>query len=253
MVTLLKHIVTELEGDNTLSIVLVGSGSRGELDIFSDLDIHVVVRGERPPDQMFYRENRLANINFLDRENRESILTDPWKAVLNVAATREARILFDLEGWYADLQQRAQAFNWQLVAKDADIGISWVLAENAEIVHKILSGLNSNGLEKALHATVDLLAALTGAAALANGVLCNSENYFWSAVRDGESDTEWKTLYWTALGLGSESVTVRAKSALRLYVRSVALYREKLLPNHVPIVEHVCNLVASRGSYSDSL
>ena len=247
-VNFIKDVIAEHQDDpNTLSIVLIGSGSREELDAFSDLDIHIVVRGERPADRMFYR-NRLVNINFLDRENREAMFTDPWKAMWNVAAAREAQILFDPDGWYTNLQQRAKAFTWSLVAKDADIAVSWVLTENAEIAQKILSGLSRNDFEKTLSATVYLLQNLTNVSALANGVLCNSENRFWSMVRDSEADSEWKTLYWTALGLNSESVTLRAKSALRLYSRSAALYREKLLPQHAPIVERVCNLVSDNVS-----
>ena len=245
LVNLLEGVIAEYQHDpNTLSIVLIGSGSRGELDVFSDLDIHIVVRGERPADRMFYRENRLVIINFVDKENRESMLTDPWKAIWNIAAAREAQIFFDPDGWYADLRRRAETFTWKLVSKDADIAVSWVLAENAEIAQKILSGLSRNDLEKTLNATVYLLQNLTSVAALANGVLCNSENRFWRMVRDNEPDSEWKTLYWTALGLASESVTLRAESVLRLYSRSAVLYRQKLLPEHLPIIEHVCNLIS---------
>jgi predicted nucleotidyltransferase len=181
---LIQRIVAPLEQDNnTLSIVLVGSAARGQLDAFSDLDIHVVVRGERPPDQMFYLEPRLVNINFVDRENRESMLTDPWKALHNIGAAREAQILFDPEGWYANLQQRARAFVWKNVQAQADISISWVLAQNAEEVQKILGGLQQHRLEKVLYALWGLLPNLANVAALANGVLTNSENVFWSSVR----------------------------------------------------------------------
>jgi predicted nucleotidyltransferase len=242
---LLKTIANPFAQDsNTLSVVLIGSGSRDELDVYSDLDFQVVVRGERPPDQMYYLENRLVNVNFLDVENRESMLHNPWKAMSNIAATREAQILFDPDGWYANLQERAKAFLWKTVEKDADIAISWVLAENAEIVQKILGGLSNYNLEKALHATVTLLNGLTDVGALGNGVLCNSENRFWSSVRDAEADATWKKLFWTALGFDAESVTTRAKATLGLYSRSFVLHQAKLLPEHLKIVQHVCSLIA---------
>ncbi len=243
---LLKTIVNPFTQDsNTLSVVLIGSGSRNELDAYSDLDIQVVVRGKRPPAQMYYLENRLVNVNFLDTENRESMLYDPWKAMSNIAATREAQILFDPDGWYANLQKRAQAFSWKTLEKDADIAISWVLAENAEIVQKILGGLSNNNLEKALHATVALLNGLTDIGALANGVLSNSENRFWSAVCDAETDADWKKYFWIALGFDAESVTTRAKATLGLYSRSFELHQAKLLPEHLKIVQHVCSLIAA--------
>jgi hypothetical protein len=223
--------------------VLIGSGARNELDAYSDLDILVVVRGKRPSGQMCYLEDRLVNVYFVDTENRESMLHDPWKAMSNIAATREAQILFDPDGWYANLQERAKAFSWKTVQKDADLAISWVLAENAEIVQKILGGLSNNNLEKALHATVTLLNGLTDVSALNNGVLCNSENRFWSAVRDAEADITWKKLFWTALGFDAESVTTRARATLGLYSRSFVLHQAKLLPEHLKIVQHVCSLI----------
>jgi predicted nucleotidyltransferase len=242
---LLKTIANLFTQDsNTLSVVLIGSGARNELDAYSDLDIQVVVRGKRPSDQMYYLENRLVNVNFVDRENRESMLYDPWKAMPNIAATREAQILFDPDGWYANLQERAKTFSWKTVEKDADLAISWVLTENAEIVQKILGGLSNNNLEKVLHATVALLNGLTDVGALANGVLSNSENRFWSAVRESETDAIWKKYFWTALGFDSESVTTRAKATLGLYSRSFVLHQAKMLPEHLKIVQHVCSLIA---------
>jgi predicted nucleotidyltransferase len=231
------------QDSNTLSVVLIGSGARDELDVYSDLDFQVVVRGERPSAQIYYLENRLVNVHFVDTENRESMLYDPWKAISNIAAAREAQILFDPDGWYANLQERAKTFSWKTVQQDADLAISWVLAENAEIVQKILGGLSNNNLEKTLHATVTLLNGLTDIGALSNGVLCNSENRFWSAVRDAEADTTWKELFWTALGFDAESVTARARATLGLYSRSFVLYQEKLLPEHLKIVQHVCSLI----------
>jgi predicted nucleotidyltransferase len=245
---LLENIVAEhQQSSNTLSIVLIGSGSRGELDEYSDLDIHIIVRGERPPDQMFYKEGRLVNINFLDTANREAMLTDPWSTLKNLQAAREAKILYDIEGWYEDLQRRARNFTWQQVAKDADIAVSYVLAENAEEVQKILSGLTHNNPEKILYAMTGLMLSISNVAALAHGVLSNSENKFWRSVRDAIPDEEWKKLYWTMLGFHGDSVETRAQAAIRLYQRSCEIYRAKVLPQHLLILEHVCALIAARG------
>ena len=244
----LNELVGELEPDpNTLSIVLIGSGARGELDAFSDLDVHVVMRGERPADRMFYRQGRLINVNFLDRQNREAALLEPWMAFCNLSAIRGAQILFDPDGWYADLQQRAKDFTWSSLAKEANTAISWILAENGEWVQKILGGLAKGNLEKTLYATVSLLNNLTTLGAYANGVLPNSENRLWSAVRDGEADSAWKTFYWTALGFNSESVAARAEAALQLYQRSAGLHRAKLLPQHLEMVEQVLRLIEARN------
>ncbi len=246
MDTVEKVVAPLKQNPNTLSIVLIGSAARRQMNEFSDLDIHIIVRGERPPDKMFYFENRLVNINFLDTTNRELMLSDPWKALLNIGATREAKIIFDPENWYANLQQRARDFTWKTVQAAADVGISWVLAQNAEIIQKILGGLQQQNLEKILYAITDLLPNLANAAALANGVLTNSENIFWSSVRDAEPDEIWKNAFWKALGFHSESVMARAEATLVLYARSATLYQSKLLPEHLVIVQRVCQRIEAR-------
>ncbi|MGL4610923.1 MAG: nucleotidyltransferase domain-containing protein [Trueperaceae bacterium] len=178
----LESLLTELKQDNNaLSIVLIGSGSRNELDAYSDLDIHIIVRSERPPDRMFYQDGRLVTINFWDKANRELMFTDPWYTIKNLGAVKEALILYDPKDWYRTLQQRARSFIW----------VSWVLAENAEEIQKILGGLSKNNFEKALHATTRLMLSSSNVAALTHGVLCNSENKFWSSVRDAEPDEVW--------------------------------------------------------------
>jgi hypothetical protein len=136
--------------------------------------------------------------------------------------------------------------------KDADIAVSYVLAENAEEVHKILSGLNRGDLEKTLYATTGLILSLSNVAALANGVLCNSEDKFWRMVRDAEPDVEWKNWYWTALGFNGESVEARALSAIHLYQRSAKLYEAKLLPEHRSLIEQTLSLIA-KASLTRSL
>ena len=241
---LLEPIVEELARDaNNLSVVVIGSFSRGEENFFSDVDLHVIVRNERPAGRIFYLNNRLINIYFSDKQNRESALHDPWMAIRNLAAIREANILFDPEGWYADLQRRAREFDWQEVAQAANLSASWVMAENAEIVQKILGGLRDGNSEKTLWATVDLVNALANVGALVNGVLANSENRIWSSIRDAQADSVWKTLFWKALGFEAETVVARARASLHLYHRTAILYLDRLLPNHAPIVQQVCTFI----------
>ncbi len=244
----LQKIIAPLEQNpNTLSVVLIGSAARNRMNAFSDVDIHVIVHGERPPDQMFYFENRLVNINFLDTTNRELMLSDPWKALLNIGATREAKIMFDPENWYVNLQQRARDFKWETVQAAADISISWVLAENAEYVQKILGGLQQQHLEKVLYAMVNLLPNLANVGALASGVLTNSENIFWSSVRDAQPDEIWRNAFWKALGFDSESIIARAEAALVLYARSALIYQSKLMPEHLIIVQNLCQRIEARA------
>jgi predicted nucleotidyltransferase len=245
----LEPILEELKQDkNTLSIVVIGSFSRGEEDSFSDVDTQVIVKEDRPRDRIFYLENRLININFLSKENRESALHDPWMAICNLSAIREAKILFDPEGWYTDLQQRARSFNWKDVKQAADLSVSWIMAENAEIVQKILGGLQNGNPEKILRATVDLVSGLTDASALANGVLANSENRFWSSVRDSHADSTWKILFWKALGFSEESIITRANAALDLYDKTTTLYFDRLLENHKFIAQKACEFIKTRKS-----
>ena len=245
----LEPLLLELQGDpNTLSIVLIGSVTTGKMDTFSDLDVLVVVRAERPAVRIFYSDDRLVSVYFVDRQNRESALTDPWKAIWNVAPMRKAQILFDPDGWYKNLQKQAHAFTWAQVAAQADRGISYVMAEHVEIVHKILSGLRSGDDEKMLKATTSLLVGITDVAALAAGVLVQSENRFWSSVRDAQTDPIWKNLYWKALGFHALSVSERAEAAVELYSRTALLNAERLLPEHSAVVNSVCAWIEQRST-----
>lgn len=117
------------------------------------------------------------------------------------------------------------------------------MAENAEIVQKILGGLRDGNSEKTLWATVDLVNALANVGALVNGVLANSENRTWSSIRDAQVDSAWKSLFWKALGFEAETVVTRATASLHLYRRTAILYLDRLLPIHVPTVQQVCAFI----------
>jgi Nucleotidyltransferase domain len=241
-----SEILSEFQSDpNVIAVVLVGSASRDEMDAFSDFDVHVVVRNSRPPDRSYYQNDRLFNINFVDTNNRQEMLTDPWRALWNVLPAVQAKILFDPSGWYANLQTKARAFTWKQVQTAANLEVSRMLAGNAEEVQKILSGLQSNNLEKILYATLGLTSGMGSVGALARGALMSTENLYWSTICAVEPDSRWQELLWMALGMNAESVTTRAKAALGLYVKSVELHEACLTIEDAAITTRVVKLIRS--------
>jgi predicted nucleotidyltransferase len=237
-----SEILSEFQTDpNVVAVVLVGSAARDEMDAFSDLDVHVVVRDQRPPDRNYYQHDRLVNINFVDINNRQEMLTNPWRALWNVLPAVQAKILFDPSGWYASLQ--AKAFTWKQVQTAANLEVSQILAGNAEEVQKILSGLRSNNLEKTLYATLGLTSGMGSVGALARGALMTTENRYWSTICAREPDSRWQELLWMALGMNAETVVTRAEAALGLYVKSVELHSASLTVKDAVIATRAVKLI----------
>jgi len=234
----LEPLVTELqENPEVLSIVLVGSGARGEMDDHSDLDLHVLVRGERPPDRLFYALERLVSVSFMDCDHQERIFTHPRAALWGIQTTRQAHLLYDPEGWYATLQTRARAFRWAQVEQSASLEVSQLLAGYAEEAHKILGGLECGLFEKAIYAAQGMWTGMADVCCLARGAFIETENRRWSTVRNAEPDKLWGELLWRVLGMNDELLATRGVAAAQLYVRSVALYGSHLTPEHA-LVAH---------------
>ncbi len=241
---MLNEILSEFQSDpNVVAVVLVGSASRDQMDAFSDLDVHVVVHGKRPPDRCYYDHDRLVNLNFVDTNNREQMFTDPWRALWNVLPAVQAKVLFDPSGWYANLQAKARAFTWVQVQTAANLEVSRMLAGNAEEVQKILGGLNSNNLEKTLYATLGLTSGMGSVGALARGALMSTENRYWSTICALEPDSSWQELLWAALGVNAETVVTRGKAALGLYIKSVELHGACLTVGDAAITTRAVKLI----------
>jgi hypothetical protein len=241
---MLNQIVLEFQSDpNVVAVVLVGSAARGNLDAFSDLDVHVVVKDHRPPDRAYHQDGRLVNVNFVDINNREEMFSNPWRALWNVLPAVQAKVYFDPDGWYANLQNKARAFAWAQVQTAANLEVSHLLAGNAEEAMKVLSGLHNNNLEKALYGTLGLTKGMANVGALARGALMQTENHFWSTICAKEPDNRWKELLWKALGMNAETVTARATAALELYLRSVEIHRELLTPQDSAIATQAVQII----------
>jgi hypothetical protein len=243
----LNQLLLEFASDaNVLSIVVVGSAARQQLNGYSDLDIHVVVQSERPPDRSYYHNGRLVNINFMDKNNREQMFVSPWTAIWNIAATRSAQIFYDRDHFYNDLQTRARAFAWATVAEAARPEIARLLVGASEEVHKILAGLRFGLAEKMLYASNGLTLSLANAAALADGVLIESENHFYSSIAAANTES-WGVALWQALGFAGESITARAEAALKLYCLSIKRYSEHLTPAQRQISDQTLGLIGENN------
>lgn len=227
----------------------MGSVARGQADAYSDLDLHVIVPADRPPDRVFYRDGRLVTVNFIDQVHAERTLTEPKAALWGMLAARQARIVHDPQGWYAGYQARADTFRWAQVELAASLLISQHLAGTAEEAHKIVGGLMGGQAERALYAAQGVVWAMAEVSALANSSLIESENRYWGSVRDGEPDPRWRDLFWQALGMAPASPETRSLAAARLYARSVQLYAAHLRPEHAEVARPAAQLVETVLSF----
>ena len=242
------YLISEFQTDpNVLAVVLIGSASRGEMDAFSDVDVLVILDGERPPDRFYFHDGRFHTVNFLDRHNRELMLTDPWYAMWNILPTRNARILLDSQGWYANLQAQAMAFNWSQVQAKANVVVDHLILTHVEYVFKVLSGLSNDNLEKALVATLALTTGMTNVAVMARGTMILRENKFFSTVAMSEPDEQWGKNLWVALGMNAQTVETRAIAALKLYARSVELYAECCQAKTLEVAQRTVAQITTSG------
>lgn len=242
---LIQKVIEETVQAGGLGVALVGSRSRGEADLYSDVDFHVLVA--QPPQehrQLFYQEGKLVSVLLDHLEHKEKTFADPHLALWNMHAIRDARIVHDPERILASLQDRARAFQWESVQHLVPSRISNRLFHAVELLHKVMGGLLQNNEEKVHLATLALSWNMNETAALAQGTLIPSENRFWSTVRDAVPDADWKRVQAATLGLQGESVQIRGRAALQLFQRTFECFGHHVQPEHRTLIQEGLQLLS---------
>ena len=246
--SILENVIRQVIEDSiqkgALGVALVGSITRDEADVYSDVDFHLLV-AESPAErrQLFYIEERLISVLLDSVDHKEKTFADPQVALWNLLAIRDARIVHDPERILASLQDRARAFQWESVQHLVPSRISKTLFHTVELLHKLMGGLLHNNGEKAHLATLALSWNMTEIAALAHGILIPSENRFWSTVHTAVPDVEWRTCQTVTLGLEGETIRARGRAALRLYRRTFECFNHHMQPEHLAVIQRGVQLL----------
>ncbi|GAB4003309.1 hypothetical protein GCM10029992_44460 [Glycomyces albus] len=133
-----------------------------------------------------------------------------------VPTWRAAHVLTDPDGVFAAARARAETWDWEPIAAQADRWAASGVVGLAEEAHKV-AGMLATGNLRAAAANRDLLLLqLPGLVAAADRVLYISENELWDAVCEAEGP-DWTSAWDTAAALVPIDVRTSCRAALRLY------------------------------------
>ena len=243
----LDALLAKLTDADTVGFLLTGSYARGDATPFSDVDLIKftnVVPTVRSA--VRYEGGRLVTISITTVDDKMQEMSKPETAIWAVPGIRQAKVLADSDGSITALKAAAQTFEWTPLQPAANHYACNELAGLAEEVQKILAALNSPNDEAAVYASLGLVLGLTKVIAVKFGVLIESENLYFAAIREEiGADSEWSELHRIASGsVGVTSIRERVLAALRLYVESARLLDEIEDANAKDVVEKTIQLIA---------
>lgn len=139
----LHMCVNEMDEECVTAIILGGSQARGDATRYSDVDFMRFVRLEEDtrPKRYVYRDGRLVSIGTHTITKYRAGLQDPEAAIFVVPSMREARILLDKDGEFAQFQQEVRAFTWEPLQERANEQAGTLLMLFTEYAHKIPGSL----------------------------------------------------------------------------------------------------------------
>ncbi len=257
----MPDITGELKDDNTVAIVLTGSHARGDATPYSDVDVlHFVETLPEDEAQHYilrYHSSTLLSISATTIAAKRAELSRPEKVVWAVPGLRQARILYDPVGAFAELQKEAQAFVWDSAMQGkADAFAACELTGYAEEAHKILGGLIKNSDSAVLYGAYGMVLGIVNIVAAQRGVFFQTENDFFNAVPEAVgTDTDWSSYLRIAAGLeetpkiSASPARMRGLAALRLYIETVKLLKTIIsrYPEYQQVAEHTVEAINSSG------
>ncbi len=233
--TKLFSIAEDLADKDTSSIMLSGSGARGERHPYSDLDFYCFADTLPEAEQGRYtlqlQAGMLVSVTTTTVSEQRMAFTQPERAIWVVPGIRQARILIDRRGSLTALKNEAEAFNWEPLRSAASAYASYTLMGNSEEAQKILGGFYLQDRDRVLYGTLGMVLGMVKAMAVWHGVLIESENsYFHQVQKAAGAQSTWSTIFRAAAGYEMSDVWERGKAGLRLYVETAALMDAAINP-----------------------
>ena len=264
--TSLPSYLKEWTTDATVAFALLGSYARGDAGPFSDVDIVRFVNDDKQD-----AESRSFLIGAAGSRNRrnafapsgrplrqwlvvrstatpsqiESWFTEPGQAVNFVAGLREGRALWDPDGVFAAIRQRARRFQWtQTHQEKANRLAGQELVGWIEEAHKGLEGLRRNDRGRLLNARFGLSWGLAWVMRVQRGVLSASDNAFFDDVTGAVgAESRWARLLRRAFGVAEEgksglfTLQEEVRAGLLLYCETFELLKEAIPHRDYPLIE----------------
>lgn len=245
------------------AIALMGSRAGDEAGPFSDVDlVRFVEEGfEREGDAGSHViDGFLVVVSDVNPMEVERMFKDPERATVFIAGARSGRPLWDPEGCFEEIRNRARAFVWdEKMQASADAHASRELAGWAEEAQKGLEGLKRGDPGRFLNARFGLSWGLVNVMRVQRGVLISSDNSFFSeVVADLGVDSEWAHLCRAAFGMEDPEgrplpLEEQVRAGLRLYVLTAEMLDPILDPKDRPVIEHAKRLIEDSIRFETSI
>lgn len=238
---LLRQLVRELAGENTVAIGLTGSHARGDANAHSDVDLwHFVNALPEDPFAGYTLRmvaGRLVSVSLRRLTDEAALMRAPLTAMAVVPGFRQMRVLHDPQNALARVIDEAHGFDWKALRGAAALQAGYDLAGNAEEVGKLLAALEQEDEEMALFWLHAMIFGLLRVTTLALGLLVESEN---SQARQLQAalgvDGAWSRALRAALGIPPAPAAQRVRAGLRLYRATATLPAIQLRPDDRAVV-----------------
>ena len=229
------------------AIVLIGSHARGQARPLSDVDLerYFVRKDDKVPvGGTHIIDDQLVVVSDIDPDSVDAWFMEPEEATNVVAGLRNARALIDRNDTFAAIQARARSFRWdEAMQQKADAYAGSQMVGWIEEVHKALQGLADNDVGRLVAAGFGLSWGLVDVIKVQRGVLLESENQLLEKVTESVGvDSAWSQLCWQSFGIAPHGVPApslrqRVQAGLKLYLASVALLSDAILPEHSELID----------------
>ncbi len=239
--SLLAKLISELDNDNTLGLILVGSYANGRATPYSDIDMtrFVYVPEPSPTHRLNYHEGKILSLMISPMP--QNVFARPESAIWTVPMWRSAQILLDKTGQLATLQAEAQAFRWEEIQTAADRYVSFSLYRKSEDLQKLLYALESDDSYYIALASGWISQWMAQAVAIRYGTFLTSERAIFPTARSivGES-SRWSHWLDHALGITAAkhaSIHARGVATLRLYCETATVMGDLIQTEHQLLIE----------------
>ncbi|UCG26355.1 MAG: nucleotidyltransferase domain-containing protein [Chloroflexota bacterium] len=238
------ELVKAFRTPSVVALALMGSYARGVASRFSDVDlVRFYTDAARPGEaETHLRGGLFVVVSDAYPIQVEGWFTKPEQATATMAGLRSARSLWDPDGFFQAIQERAKAFNWDdEMQSRADAWASSEMVGWIEEVQKGLAGLKTGHIGRLLNARYGLTWGLTNVLRVQRGILISGDNGSYSEVIEAIGpDSHWAMLSRLAYGIdGAGSLPDQVRAGLQLYVHTAELLATVLRPKDARMVNEV--------------
>ena len=234
----LLRIIDKFATDTVSAAALTGSFAREDADRYSDIDLllfdETLPNGKSPVKQLTVRHDRLISLTTATAGFWREHFDWPSTAVYTVPAFRNLRPLFDQTGVLAELVERAQSFSWDPLQTAADEFVREKVVQQAEVAHKLLSGIERREPERLAVYAWEIVNELSLAVAVHRRIFIESGNHTFAEVCRAQGiESPWTQVHRRASGKnggvdGGSTVLERGVAALRLYQMTATIIEDLL-------------------------